>query len=240
MYSGFAPATGWCRSARNVSLQSMGVVGPMARTAPRGYVALNPSWLRCAFAAVDGRGRDQISRTIEDRSKRQANCLGRRLKGYLLLKLAVLDVCKAALKTFESMGCIVEEAQPKLRSMRSGEHGCNCAWQAGGALLAFYNDPAKRALMKPEAIFEVESGLKLSAFDIQPLHLCGRIGIRPCEILRRIRLFRPSDRQLFPFDANVHWPQEIAGRRIETHNEWKKGVLPITMSGVQRLPPSRV
>ena len=40
------------------------------------------------------------------------------------------------------------------------------AWQTGGTLLAYYNDPAKRALMKPEAIFEVESGLKLSAFDI--------------------------------------------------------------------------
>jgi len=33
-------------------------------------------------------------------------------KGYLPFEPGVLDVCKAALKTFESMGCIVEEAQP--------------------------------------------------------------------------------------------------------------------------------
>ena len=79
----------------------------------------------------------------------------------------VLDVCKAALVTFEAIGCIVEEAQPdypvdavwqafvKLR-----------AWQTGGTLLPFYRDPAKRALMKPEAVWEVESGQKLSAYDI--------------------------------------------------------------------------
>jgi hypothetical protein len=54
-----------------------------------------------------------------------------------------------------------------IRSMRSGEHGCNCVpGRPAGLFSPFYNDPAKRALMKPEAVFEVESGLKLSAFDI--------------------------------------------------------------------------
>ena len=41
--------------------------------------------------------------------------------------------------------------------------------------------------------------------------------------------------QLFPFDANIHWPQEIAGRKMETYHEWMKGVLPITMSGCPAL-----
>src|ERR1700733_3795797 len=32
MYSGFAPATGWCRLMPAMSGSSMGVIGPMART----------------------------------------------------------------------------------------------------------------------------------------------------------------------------------------------------------------
>jgi amidase len=65
------------------------------------------------------------------------------------------------------MGCIVEEAQPNYPIDAVWRAWLQLrAWQAGGALLALYNDPAKRALMKPEAVFEVESGLKLSAFDI--------------------------------------------------------------------------
>jgi amidase len=74
-------------------------------------------------------------------------------------------LCQAALKSFEAIGCTIEEAYPdfpidlvwkaflKLR-----------AWQNGGDLLAYYNDPKKRGLLKPEAIFEVESGL--STFSI--------------------------------------------------------------------------
>jgi amidase len=63
------------------------------------------------------------------------------------------------------MGCIVEEAQPDY-PIEAVWRACLHlrGWQAGNALLAFYNDPAKRSLMKPEAIFEVESGSKLSAF----------------------------------------------------------------------------
>ena len=41
--------------------------------------------------------------------------------------------------------------------------------------------------------------------------------------------------QLFPFDVNLHWPQEIAGRRMTTYHEWMKCVLPITMSGCPAL-----
>ena len=83
-----------------------------------------------------------------------------------------LYVGKSALKTFESRGCIVEEAQPNYPIDAVWRAWLQLrAWQAGGALLAFYNDPAKRALMKPEAVFEVESGLKLSAFDITELGL---------------------------------------------------------------------
>ena len=37
--------------------------------------------------------------------------------------------------------------------------------------------------------------------------------------------------QLFPFDANLDWPKEIAGRRMETYHEWMKGMLPVTMAG---------
>jgi hypothetical protein len=65
------------------------------------------------------------------------------------------------------LGCTVEQAWPDYpierifptwRKLR--------AWQAGTQLKDFYNDPAKRALMKPEAQFEVESGQKLSAFEV--------------------------------------------------------------------------
>ena len=154
-------------------------------------------------------------------------------RGYLPFEPGVLDVCRSALKVFEAMGCTVEEAQPdysidavwraflKLR-----------AWLSGGNLLAYYKDPGKRALLKPEAIFEVESGLKLTAFDIS-----AAMAVRTEWYQAVRRLFEKYDyfivptAQLFPFDVNLHWPQEIAGTKMQTYHEWMKCVLPITMSG---------
>jgi amidase len=135
------------------------------------------------------------------------------------------------------MGCVVEEAQPDFpidlvwnawRRLR--------AWQAGGTLLAYYNDPSKRALLKPEAIFEVESGLKLTAFDIT-----AASGVRTEWYQAVRRFFEKYDyfiaptAQVFPFDRDIHWPQEIAGTKMETYYEWMKGVVPVTMSGCPAL-----
>jgi amidase len=110
------------------------------------------------------------------------------------------------------------------------------AWQSGGSLLAYYNDPAKRALLKPEAIFEVESGLKLTAFDISA---ASEVRTAWYQAVRRFfekyDYFIVPTAQLFPFDVNLHWPQEIAGKKMETYHEWMKGVLPITMSGCPAL-----
>jgi amidase len=157
--------------------------------------------------------------------------------GYVPYQPGVLEVCERALKTFESMGCIVEEAQPDFPIDAVWNAWLRLrAWQSGGALLAYYYDPAKRALLKPEAIFEVESGLKLSAYDITTA-----AGVRS-EWYQAVRRFFGSydffiapTAQLFPFDADLPWPREIAGRKMQTYHEWMKGVLPITMAGCPAL-----
>ena len=98
----------------------------------------------------------------------------------------VLDLCRAALKNFEAIGCVVEEAQPDYSVDAVWSAWLTLrAWQSGSALLAFYNDPAKRALMKPEAIFEVERGLKLTAYWWMaiPVVICGTLAFMSIGLL---------------------------------------------------------
>jgi amidase len=217
---------------------SMSVVGPMARNVPDLAMLLSVQAGYDARAPLSAIGDGSaFQRRLESDLKGKRIAWSGDFQGYLPFEAGVLDVCKSALKVFESMGCSIEEAQPdysidavwrawlKLR-----------AWQSGGSLLAYYNDPAKRALLNPEAIFEVESGLKLTAFDISA---ASAVRTEWYQAVRRFfekyDYFIVPTAQLFPFDVNLRWPQEIAGKKMETYHEWMKGVLPITMSGCPAL-----
>jgi amidase len=103
----------------------------------------------------------------------EANLQGKRIawvrdfKGHTPCDPEVLDVCTKAVRTFESLGCVVEEAVPDFDLDAVWQAVIRLrGWQQGGAILKYYNDPATRALLKPEAIYEVEVGLKQSAYDI--------------------------------------------------------------------------
>jgi amidase len=229
---GRVPADG-----RDAWLPSMGVLGPMARNVPDLAMLLEVQ------AGYDDRVPLSMTEDATFQERLEKDFKGTRIawsgdfNGYVPYQPGVLEVCERALKTFESMGCIVEEAQPDFPIDAVWNAWLRLrAWQSGGALLAYYYDPAKRALLKPEAIFEVESGLKLSAYDIT-----AAAGVRS-EWYQAVRRFFGSydffiapTAQLFPFDADLPWPREIAGRKMQTYHEWMKGVLPITMAGCPAL-----
>ena len=157
--------------------------------------------------------------------------------GYLPFEPGLLDVCKAALKTFESLGCIVEEAKPDypLEKVWSAWVALR-AWQNSAALKGFYADPKKRALMKPEAQYEVETAMKLSAFAISDAAAARTAWY---QAMRRFGetyefVLLPSA-QVFPFDAKTHWPAEIAGRKMDSYHRWMEVCSLVTMTGCPSL-----
>ena len=203
-----------------------------------GDAAVGSGGIRRAGAAVAARRRQRVSAApgTDFKGKRIAWCGD--FGGYLPFEPGVLDACRDALKVFESMGCNVEEAQPdysidavwrawlKLR-----------AWQAGGSLLAYYNDPAKRALLKPEAVFEVESGSEAVGLGyLRGLGRAHRVVSGDAAASSRSTIISSCPpRNYFRSMSNLHWPREIAGRKMQTYHEWMKCVLPITMSGCPAL-----
>ena len=90
--------------------------------------------------------------------------------------------------------------------------------------------------MKPEAIWEVERGQALSAFDVTAASITRTAW---SDAVRR--LFETHDylimptAQVFPFDVTGTWPRQIAGQAMETYHEWMKAVCLITMSGCPSL-----
>jgi amidase len=219
-------------------LPSMGVTGPMARN------VADLAMLLSVQAGYDPRAPLSMESGGEQfRGALKADMKGKRIawagdfKGFTPCEPEVLATCRAALKTFENLGCVVEDAIPDYPLEKVWQAFIRLrGWQQGGGLLPGYNDPAKRALLKPEAIYEIETGLKLSAADVtadSTIRTEWSQAVRA--FFQRYDYLVAPTAQMFPFNAEETWPREVAGRRMQTYHEWMKGVCLVTMSGCPSL-----
>ncbi len=219
-------------------LPSMGVTGPMARNVTDLALLLS---VQAGFDArvplsLDGNGSEFLQPLDKD-VKGLRIAWGGDFKGHTPCEPGILDVCRASLRTFESLGCNVEEANPDFDLEALWQAAMRLrGWQQGVSLLEYYNDPAKRELLKPEAIFEVEMGLRQSAYDITAASVV-RTGWSQAvnRFFERYDFWVLPTAQVFPFDAAQHWPQQISGKTMQTYHEWMKAALLVTMSGCPAL-----
>ena len=221
-----------------VFMPSLSVHGPMARTVP------DLAMLLSVIAGYNSR----VPLSIRQDPAMFAQSLERDFKGvriawlgdfrgYLPFDPGVLELCKTALKVFESIGCIVDEAIPDYPVERVWQNWLKLrAWQVGAALKEPYRDPARRALLKPEAQWEIENGFKVSAFDIADASVVRTAWYHAVRAMfeKYDYLIAPAG-QVFPFDANTHWPKEVGGRTMDTYHRWMEVMIPITMSGCPAL-----
>jgi len=224
--------------AKDSWLPSMGVAGPMARN------AADLALLLSVQAGYDSRAPLSMeSGGGQFRGSLQGDVKGKRIGwlgdfgGFTPCEPGVLETCRTALKTLERLGCVVEEALPNYPLEKVWKSFIRLrGWQQGGAILGSYNDPAQRPLLKSEAVYEVETALKLSAFDIladSTVRTEWSQAVR--QLLERYDYIVAPTAQVFPFNAEETWPHEIAGQRMATYHEWMKGVCLITMSGCPAL-----
>ncbi len=232
---GFRPSIGVVPGeARDVWLPSMSVAGPMARTVP------DLTLLLSVLAGDDGRvplsfsgPTDFLSQSLERDFKGARIAWTGDFGGAIPFDPGVLPVCEAALKAFEAMGCIVEEAFPSFSFEQLWQAFLTLrAWQVGAQLAEFDHDPAKRRLLKPEAVFEVERGRKLTAFEITAASTVRSEWYQAVRaFFSGFDFFVSPTAQVFPFPIETDWPREIAGRMMSGYTEWMKGMVPATMAG---------
>jgi amidase len=221
-------------NTRDLFLPSMAVNGPMARSVPdlalllgvqAGYDPRAPLSLDGALAL------ETLDLERDFKGARIAWCGD--MNGYLPFEAGVLDTCRAALETFRHLGCEIEEANPAFAIDAVWRAWLTLrAWQGGSGLLEVHKNASLRAQMKPEAVFEVESGAKLTAYDVSA---ASAVRSQWYEAVRsffeRYDYWILPTAQVAPFSVELDWPREIAGRPMETYHEWMKVALPVTMSG---------
>lgn len=221
-----------------VFLQQLATNGPMGRTVAdvamllstlAGYDAREPLTLRedpHVFAAP----------LMRDHKGVRIGWLGD-FGGYLATEPGILQTCEAALDHFGDIGCSVEDAAIDFPMARLWD-----AWLAlRGAIVAaglgaLYAKEGPRALLKPEAIWEVEQGLRLSAAQVWAASTARTDWYHAVmAALERWDFLVLPTAQVWPFDASLTWPREIAGRTMDTYHRWMEIVVPATMAGLPAL-----
>jgi amidase len=139
---------------------------------------------------------------------------------------AVVD---AQRKTFGSLGCIVEEAEPdfapaeiSFRILRALASANKC-----GAQLREHPDAFKDTLKE-----EIEYGLSLSGTDVARAEIAnGQLWRAFQSFLETYEYFILPTTQVPPFDIGVPYPTEIDGVRLATYIDWMKSCWYISATG---------
>jgi amidase len=228
---GIRPSPGRVPNGPSAQLawSTLGVSGPMARNVADCALFLG------VLAGFDRRS--PIS--IEQSGSHFLKTLGERnFKGVRVAMIkdfgvpwepAVKIAFQAQRKTLESLGCIVEEAEPDMRDANE----CFLAWRHWAFELQFSEmfdtQPDK---LNAYAHWHVEEGRKLTGPYL------SRIEAKRTALYQRMREFMEKYEflilpvnQVLPFDVTARYPIEIAGVKMENYIAWMKSTYYISIVG---------
>ncbi|WP_367890107.1 amidase [Rhodobacter calidifons] len=157
--------------------------------------------------------------------------------GAYAMEPGILDLCESALRRMEDMGAVVEPLAPPFPAEKLWQSWVTLrAMLNAGGKRALAEDPAKRALTKPETLWEIEQGLGLTAQAVYEASVIrSRWHAHAARLFHRFDAVVLPSAQVWPFPADWRWPQEIAGRRMDTYHRWMEVVVPASLIGLPAL-----
>ncbi len=153
------------------------------------------------------------------------------LGGHLPFESGILPLCEASLAPLAAAGLRVEAIAPAI--------DWHAIWRAFTVLrqvsmlsrfAGAYDDPGRRALMKPELCWEIEQARTLDLASLQTA-----LTTRTAWYDAALKLFARHDylalptAQTFPFPQAERWPVAIAGRAMPSYHRWMEVVVPATL-----------
>lgn len=131
--------------------------------------------------------------------------------------------------TFESLGCVVEDAEPDFAPAEIAFRTLR-AWNAANN----YGDQLRKHpnAFKDTLKGEIEQGLRLTGTDVARAETAhGELWRRFQAFLGKYEYFVLPTTQLPPFDVNTEYPAEIAGVKLDNYIDWMKSCWYISATG---------
>ena len=153
--------------------------------------------------------------------------------GYLATEPGLVELCELALTAVSDHGAAVEPCHPDYDMARLWETWLTFRhWALAGAR-PLYDDPDLRRLLKPEVIWEIEGSFDMPASRLSMAALGRSDWYRSLlALFERYDILALPTAQVFPFDADLHWPRSINGREMDTYHRWMEVVIGGTLAGL--------
>lgn len=230
---GFRPGWGTVPSEPegDLFLHQLATLGPMARSPE------DMALLRDVIAGADPRQPLSVD-SPATAPVAPADMAGLRIgwlgdwDGAYAMEAGILGLCEGAVKTLEDLGATVEAVPAPHDAASLWEAWVDLrAWGKAGSL----NDLRARdaSALKDTVLWEIDRGLSLSAMDVH------RASVKRSDWFRRaVELFGTYDAlvlpaaQVWPFDLDMAYPTEIAGRSMDSYHRWMEVTIPIGLIGL--------
>lgn len=154
--------------------------------------------------------------------------------GTLPIEPGILTLCETALGVLEGAHArITPVAPPVSRELLWDAWTDLRSFTTAAEMRELYADEATRAQLKPEIIWEIERGLKLSAMDVHDASVRRSDWYRAAMTLfDQYDILALPSAQVWPFDAEQHWPRDIAGQAMDTYHRWMEVVIAASLLGL--------
>ncbi|THH38933.1 amidase [Aliishimia ponticola] len=146
----------------------------------------------------------------------------------------ILALCETALRQMEEIGLSVENLAPPCAAEEIWEPWKGLRhFAVASSLGPLFDNPETRGKLKQTAQWEIENGRALSAQDISRLSAMRSLWFQRAAKLAETydALVLPSA-QVWPFDVDTEYPQQIAGQGMDTYHRWMEVVIPASLIGL--------
>lgn len=154
-------------------------------------------------------------------------------EGYLAMEQGILELCENSLAKVSGAGATVQPTVPKFDLGELWKAWLTLRNWSRISYRDYYENSDTRTQLKPELIWEIEQSYELSAEDI---HTANDIRSRWYSELNRLfdihDLIALPTAQVFPFSKDLHWPEEIEGKKMDTYHRWMEAVILGSLAGL--------
>jgi len=156
------------------------------------------------------------------------------LGGHLAMESGVLDTCEQALQRLAGTGAVVEPLSLGFAPERIWDAWMTLRWWLNRNRIAPYlTQPANRARIKPEALWEHDNGATLTASDVMAASVERTAFYQHVlRLFERVDFLALPSAQVWPFPVEERWPKTVAGRAMDTYHRWMEVVVIATFTGL--------